>query len=149
VKRHQLPLLTVVSLAVLLGASGLARADFLFLKNAKNDTAQASRDDLKNIYTGRTKAWKNGMEVTIILNAPGTPELKWLAEKVVGATEDVLVAKIKQEVFKGEMKKPEMAASADECLAALKKADGGVCVVDAEAAKALPAGVQVLKYTGG
>ena len=137
------------SLAVLFGSMAAARADFVLLKNAKNNTPEVGRDELKAIYTGRQKTWKNGMEIELILNATGSPELKWLAEKVIGANEEVLVSKIKQEVFKGEMKKPEMANSADECIAAVKKAGGGLCVVDAAAAKSLPTEVQVLRYAGG
>jgi hypothetical protein len=137
------------SLAVALLFTGpMARADFVFLKNAKNDIAEASRDVLKAAYTGKTKTWKNGIEIEILLNATGSPELAWLSDKLVNAGPDVLVSKIKQEVFKGTMKKPEVVASAAECIAAVGKIAGGVCVVDAEAAKTLPATVQILRFSG-
>ena len=130
---------------VLLGGARAAHADFVLLKNAKNDTAQADREELKDYYTGKKKAWKNGVAVEVLLNAAGSAELKWLADLIVGASDDILLSKIKQEVFKGDMKKPATVSSADECIAAVKKTDGAVCVVDAGAAKALPAGVAILK----
>ncbi|HVV50947.1 MAG TPA: hypothetical protein VHO06_14870 [Polyangia bacterium] len=127
--------------------SGLA-ADFVFLRSAKNATAQVSRAEVKAFYTAKAKTWKSGLDVTILLNAPGSPEFKWLAE-VIGAPEEVVLAKIKQEVFRGEMRKPETVATPAECVEALKRIDGGICLVDAASAKSLPAGVAVLGYSGG
>ena len=141
---HQLLKGFIVS-SLLLGGAGAAHADFVLLKNSKNDTAQAEREDLKDYYTGKKKSWKNGVAVEVVLNAPGSAELKWLAQLIIGASDDILLSKIKQEGFKGEMKKPANVSSADECIAAVKKADGALCVVDAGAAKALPDGVAVLK----
>jgi ABC-type phosphate transport system substrate-binding protein len=144
---HQwLKISAVIVTIVLFGGVRAAWAGFVFLKNTKNDTAQGNREELKDLYTGRKKGWKNGTEAAIVLNAPGTPELSWIADQLIGASEDILLAKIKQEVFKGEMKKPATAASAQECIAAVQKIPGAVCVVDAGAAKGLPDGVAVLPY---
>jgi len=145
-KHTGLRLLSVVG--ILLCAGGLARADFVFLKNASNDVAGVTRAELKSFYRGRDTTWRNGIQVAIFLNARGTPELKWLASNVMGTNESDLIAKINQEVFKGDMKRPPVVASADECIAAVKKAPGGLCVVDSSVTKALPAGVAVLRYDG-
>jgi hypothetical protein len=126
-----------------------AHAEFVFLKSAKNGTAQVSKSEVKAFYTGKSKTWKSGQDVEIVLNAAGTPEIKWLAEQVVGADEQVLIAKIKQEVFRGEMKRPEMVSTPEACIAALKKTEGGLCVVDAAAAKSLPPEIAILNYSGG
>jgi hypothetical protein len=144
-RRFLLGLGAAVSLAV----ATRAHAEFLFLKSAKNGTAQVSKSEVKAFYTGKAKTWKSGQDVEIVLNAPGTPEIKWLAEQVVGADEQVLIAKIKQEVFKGDMKRPEMVSTPDACIAALKKTEGGLCVVDAAAAKSLQPGIAILNYSGG
>jgi hypothetical protein len=141
-------LLPLTVAGILFGGAGLARADFVFLKNAKNDVAGATRADLKNFYRGRDTTWRNGIRVTLLLNARGTPELKWLARNVLGTTESDLIAKINQEVFKGDMKRPSVVTSADECIAAVKKAPGGLCVVDSSATQALPPDVAVLRYDG-
>jgi hypothetical protein len=145
-RRRLLPVLTAA--AILAGASD-AQAEFVFLKSAKNGTTQVSKSEVKAFYTGKAKTWKSGQDVEIILNAAGTPEIKWLAEQVVGADEQILIAKIKQEVFKGDMKRPEMVSTPDGCIAALKRTEGGLCVVDAAAAKALPPEIAVLNYSGG
>jgi ABC-type phosphate transport system substrate-binding protein len=128
-----------------LGGSAFA-GDFVFVKSAQNTTAQAGKDELKEIFTGKMGSWKSGEKVEVGVGPSGSPELKWLAQELFGTSEDNLLAKIKQEVFKGDMKKPTQVASAQECFALVKKSPGGICVVDAESAKALPAGAAVLTY---
>jgi len=124
--------------------AGSAAGGFVFVRNAKNDTAQIGKEELKDCYTGKKKSWKNGTPVEIALNAGGSAELKWVASELIGASDDILLAKIKQEVFKGEMKKPTAVASSQDCLAEVKKAAGAVCAVDADTAKSLPDGVAIL-----
>ena len=136
-----------VALALWVHAGSASAGDFVFLKNTQNDTAQASKEDLKEIYTGKKGSWKNGQKIELGLGASGSPELKWVSQELIGASEDILLSKIKQEVFKGDMKKPTTVGSAQECIALVKKSPGGLCVVDADSAKSLPDGVAVLKYT--
>ncbi|HET6149995.1 MAG TPA: hypothetical protein VFH68_20815 [Polyangia bacterium] len=131
----------------LLFAAGNARAgDFVFIKSAQNDTAQASKEELKEVFTGKKVSWKNGQKIEIGIGPNGSAELKWLAQELIGASEDILLAKIKQEVFKGDMKKPSPVASAADCFALVKKSAGGICLVDDASAKSLPDGAAVLKY---
>jgi ABC-type phosphate transport system substrate-binding protein len=137
----------VVTLSLLFAQGGARAGDFVFIKNSQNDTAQASKDDLKEIFTGKRGSWKNGQKIEIGIGPNGSPELKWLAQELIGASEDILLAKIKQEVFKGDMKKPTPVASAAECFALVKHSPGGICVVDDASAKTLPDGAAVLKYT--
>lgn len=137
----------IVTLSLLLFAQGRARAgDFVFIKSAQNDTAQASKEDLKEIFTGKKGSWKNGQKIEIGIPPNGSAELKWVAQELIGASEDILMAKIKQEVFKGDMKKPTPVASAAECFALVKRSPGGICVVDDASAKRVPEGAAVLKY---
>jgi hypothetical protein len=83
----------------------------------------------------------------MVLGEDGTPETAWLASSVFGLSTKDLLSKIKQEIFRGEMKRPVMVKSSDECVAAVAKSDGGVGVVTAAAAKSLPGTVAVLKLT--
>ncbi len=135
------------TLALALFAGGRAAAgDFVFVRNAANDTAQAGKDEMRDLFTGKKTTWKGGQKVELGLSPSGSGEIKWLAQELIGASEDILLAKIKQEVFKGDMKKPTPVGSAADCLAFVKKTAGGVCVVDADSAKSLPDGVAVLKF---
>jgi hypothetical protein len=137
----------IVTLSLLF-AHGSARAgDFVFIRSSQNDTAQAGKEELKEIFTGKKGSWKNGSKVEIGMAPNGSAELKWVAQELIGASEDILLAKIKQEVFKGDMKKPTPVASAADCFALVKRSPGGICVVDEASAKSLPDGAAVLKYT--
>jgi ABC-type phosphate transport system substrate-binding protein len=146
VSQHGLRLGFCVALS-LVAFHGSARADaFVFIKSAQNSTDQAGKEELKEIFTGKKGSWKGGQKIEIGIAPNGSAELKWVAQELIGASEDILLAKIKQEVFKGDMKKPTTLGSAAECIAFVKKSAGGVCVVDADSAKSLPDGVAVLKY---
>jgi hypothetical protein len=139
--------IATIAVALLASAGRAAAADFVFLRSAQNDTAEASKEELKEVFTGKKGSWKNGQKIEIGLAPNGSAELKWVAQELIGASEEILLAKIKQETFKGDMKKPTSVASAQECIALIKKSAGGICVVDADSAKALPDGIAILKYT--
>ena len=146
--QHGMKIGIAATLALALFAGGRASAgDFVFVRNAANDTAQAGKEEMRDVFTGKKTTWKSGQKVELGLAPSGSGEIKWLAQELIGASEDILLAKIKQEVFKGDMKKPIPTGSAAECIAFVKKSAGGVCVIDADSAKTLPDGVAVLKYT--
>ena len=145
--QHGLKLGIAATLVVVLFAGGRAKAgDFVFVRNAANGTTEAGKEEMRDVFTGKKTSWKGGAKVELGLGPSGSSEVKWLAQELIGASEDILLAKIKQEVFKGDMKKPTTVSSAAECIAFVKKSAGGVCVVDADSAKSLPDGVAVLKY---
>jgi hypothetical protein len=137
----------MIALGLLAIGARVLAADFVFLRNAHNDTLEASKQDLREIFTGKTKSWKNGQKIDIGLPPAGSAELKWIAQELISASEDILLLKIKQETFKGDMKRPTPIASASECIALVKKSAGGICVVDADSARTLPDDVAILKYT--
>jgi hypothetical protein len=110
---------------------------FALIRNSRNHSDSVRRAQLKDMYTGRRKAWPGGEVVQVVLGPNGSPELKWLAEAVIGVPEPAFVAKIKQETFKGEMRRPIVAASDRDCLAAVARFAGGVGVIHAETARAL------------
>ena len=136
----------ILTFPLLFAAAGAQAGDFVFIKSAQNDTAQASKEELKEIFTGKKGSWKNGHKIEVGIAPNGSAELKWVAQELIGASEDILLAKIKQEVFKGDMKKPTPVASAADCFALVKHNPGGICVVDDASAKSLPEGTAVLKY---
>ena len=150
-RQHGLRIGIAAALGLLvLGLSGRAHAGdfvFVFVKSTQNDTVQANKEDLRDIFTGKKTSWKGGQKVEIGLGPNGSAELKWLAQELIGASEDILLAKIKQEVFKGDMKKPTPVATAADCFALVKHSPGGICVVDEASAKSVPDGAAVLKYT--
>jgi hypothetical protein len=118
---------------------------FVLVGNVKASRPRAPRAALKDIFIGRRKAWAEGAVVQVVLGPSGSAELKWLAEEFLGVPERTLMAKIRQEVFKGEMRKPLIAASAKECVDAVAANPGAVGVIRADGVGKLPAQVTVLE----
>ena len=134
----------VVGATLALAATPCWADDFVFIKNAKNGAAKLSKAEAKNLFTGRTKTWSDVGVVTVVLGPEDSPQLGWLADKVFQVAPKTMLTKIKQEVFKGEMKKPITAASPAEAVEAVRNNPGAIAVVPADAAKSLPAGVALL-----
>ncbi len=131
----------LVLAAMLLSAAG-GTDDFVVIRNASNDLGSMSRDDLYKIYTGGTKLFGGGVAQAVI-GKEDSGELLWLAGLFDMRPKDLLT-KIKQQVFSGEMRRPIVAKTQEEAVAAVQNNRGGVAVVAASAVSSLPSGVAVL-----
>ena len=131
--------------AALLAPDSPAHADeFVLVRNAKNPVKALSKTEVKDMATGKRKVWSHGVVVQVVLAPPGSAELAWLASVVIGVPESTFMARVRQEVFKGEMRKPVMAQSEKVCLAAIAADLGGLGVVTAATARSLPPEVAVV-----
>lgn len=125
----------------------LARADaggFLLVKNAKNPTANLSKDAARNVFNGHSKTWSNDEPIVLVIGSEDSPAMTWLAQTLFGASAKTYLAKLKQDVFKGDVRHP---VSADDDAKTIKRIEAGagvVGVVTEDGARALPAGVAVL-----
>jgi ABC-type phosphate transport system substrate-binding protein len=125
----------------------LARAEaggFVLLKNAKNPTPSLTKDVAKAVFNGHTKEWSNGEAVVLVIGSEDSPAMGWLATTLFGASAKTYLAKLKQDVFKGDVRHP---VSADDDAKTIKRVEAGAGVVgfvSDDGAKALPAGVAVL-----
>jgi ABC-type phosphate transport system substrate-binding protein len=120
-----------------------AGGPFVLVRNVKNSTSSLSRAELKDMAIGKRKVWSSGAAVQVVLGPPGSPELAWIAS-LLGVSDSTLMAKIRQEVFKGEMKRPITAANDQECAAAVSTDQGAFGVVSADTAKAMSASLGAL-----
>lgn len=138
---------SLAAAAVLAGAfwARPAHSDgFTLVRCTRNETATLTRAQVRELALGRRKAWPHGPVALLVLSRPGTPELHWFASSLVGVSEASLMSRIKEQVFKGEMRKPVVAASEQDALTAVAAEEGAIGVVRSETAKSLPAGVSVL-----
>jgi hypothetical protein len=137
--------LVVLAVAAVAWPPRIARAvEFVLIHNVKTGQTSVSKSELKDMAIGRRKTWSSGAPVQMVLQAVGTPELKWFAIFAAGISDDTLANKMKQEVFKGELRRPIAVSSDKGCVNAVANDPGGVGVVSAETAKSLPDGVAVL-----
>ncbi len=105
-------------------------SDFLVVVNASNSITSISRADLKRAITGGIKQWGNGAVVQVGLIPRDAPETRYLGSLIDMSTRD-LIERIQEQVFKGEMRRPIVLKSSEDCLALARFSQGAICVVAA------------------
>lgn len=136
------PLLIACALVIALGGS--ADAQFLVIRNAKNPTTALARDKVKGVFSGKTRSWPSGTGIVLVIGSEESPAMKWLAETVFGVSPKTLLAKIKQDVFKGDVTHPLSADDDAKTIQRVASGAGVVGIVSEAAAKQLPATVAIL-----
>jgi ABC-type phosphate transport system substrate-binding protein len=127
--------------------ASLAQADgggFVLVKNAKNPTATLTKDAAKSVFKGHTKTWSNDEPIILVIGSEDSPAMTWLATTLFGVSAKTYLAKLKLDVFKGDVRHP---VSADDDAKTIKRIEAGagvVGVVTEDGAKALPRDVAVL-----
>jgi hypothetical protein len=134
--------LVVLAPASLFRASVSAADEFVMVRNASNEQAAIRKDDLLKIYTGESKQIGGWVAQTVI-GKEDSGELQWLSGLFDLRPKDLL-ARIKQQVFSGEMRRPIVARTQEEAIAAVQNNRGGLAVVAASLVAALPQGIAVL-----
>jgi ABC-type phosphate transport system substrate-binding protein len=125
----------------------LGRAEaggFVLVKNANNPTASLTKDAVKNVFNGRTKTWSNEEAIVLVIGSEDSPAMNWLAATLFSVSAKTYLSKLKQDVFKGDVRHP---VSADDDAKTIKRIEAGAGVVgfvSDDAAKALPRDVIVL-----
>lgn len=124
--------------------AGRAEAGFVVVRNAKNPTAKLSKDALKGVFTGKTKAWTGGETIILVIGNEDSAAMQWLADSVLGVSAKTYLSKIKQDVFKGDVPKPLSANDDAGTIKRLQSGAGVVGLVSDAAAKSLPADLAVI-----
>lgn len=134
----------LLALAALLQSPAAWSDDFVVIRNAKNPTTSITPAQAKEMAIGKRKVWPHGAVVGLVLTPVGSPELGWFASTVCGVADGALMAKIKQEVFKGELRKPVIVTSSSDVVSAVAADEGALGIVRADTMKNAPAGVAIL-----
>ena len=107
-----------------------AAGGFVVMVHKSNEVTALSRGELKKVITGGTKQWKSGAAVQLGIIASEAPETQHLSA-LVEMTPKELLARIQEQVFKGEMRRPVMLHSSAECVAFARANPGAICVCSA------------------
>jgi hypothetical protein len=126
------------------GAVSAAGEEFVLIRNGKNPVTRLSPGDVKDMAVGKKRVWPDGPVVQMVLGPAGSPELHWLSATLLGAPEATYLARVRQEVFKGEMRRPIVATVERECVDAVATYPGALGVVRAATARRLPPSVSVV-----
>jgi ABC-type phosphate transport system substrate-binding protein len=143
---HATALLAIVLAGATAFGAAVAAEEFVLIRNAKNPVTNLTRAEVKDMAVGKKKVWPQGQSIVVqmVWGPAGSPELGWFATAVVGAPEATLMAKVRQEVFKGEMRRPIVAPAEKDCLEAVAADPGALGVVRASTAKHLPPDLAVV-----
>jgi hypothetical protein len=134
----------IVLVAGVLVAMDVRADDFVVVISTKNPESRLQRTDVRDAFIGQTKQWPNGAVVQPIIGEESSAEFAWLAIRIFRLSPREVLARIKQEIFRGEMKRPIVARDAQECFAAILHHEGGIGVVSRDAAANLPAGISTV-----
>lgn len=135
--------LAIISIVSCILVTGARADDYVLIRNAKSPAATLAKAELRAIYTGKTKMFGNDVAV-VVVPTDDTPAFATFTDRVFGTTTKTLLAKIRQEVFKGEMTRPLKAASDADVVHLVGGTAGTIGVIASSAAKSLPATVAVL-----
>jgi ABC-type phosphate transport system substrate-binding protein len=125
----------------------LGRAEaggFVLVKNAKNPTPSLGKDAVKNIFNGHTKQWTDGEPIILVIGSEDSPAMSWLATTLFGVSAKTFLAKLKQDVFRGDVRHPLSAEDDARTIKRIESGAGVVGFVTDDGAKALSPGVAVL-----
>jgi hypothetical protein len=114
-------------LAALLSVRPAVADGFVVLVNKVNPITSISRSDLKRIISGATKQWGSGAVVQIGIMPGDSAETAYLAQ-AVELTPRELYARIQEQVFKGELRRPVLLHSSAECAGFASSNAGAMCV---------------------
>jgi ABC-type phosphate transport system substrate-binding protein len=123
--------------------SGRADAGFLVVRNTKNPTAKLSKNALKGVFSGKTKSWSGGETIILVIGTEDSSAMQWLADAILGVSARTYLAKIKQDVFKGDVPRPLSANDDPGTIKKIQSGAGVVGLVSEAAAKSLPADVAI------
>ena len=120
-------LVGVLVIAAVGGKVGAA-GGFVLLVNKSNAKAALSKAELAQMLSGTTKQWDSGAIVHLGLIPSDAPETGYIAS-LLGSTAADLLGRVQQQIFKGEMRRPAMLKSSQDCLAFAGSDPGALCVV--------------------
>ncbi len=109
------------------GPRATAGGAFVFVVNARNPTAAVSASDVKRLASGGTKVWEGGAVVQLGIIPGDAPETQFLAATMETTVRE-LMSLLKQQVFKGELRRPAILRSSADCVALASSSPGGFCV---------------------
>jgi ABC-type phosphate transport system substrate-binding protein len=121
-----------------------AFAGFVLVKRADNKVAKLSSDAVKAVFSNHTKTWSNGDTIILVIGSEDSPAMQWLAPTLFKVSAKTYLTKIKQDVFKGDMRHPLSAEDDAATLKRIASTAGVIGWVTEASAKNLPAELAVL-----
>lgn len=118
-------------LAHLLGwVGGLAQADLVVVVNARSGMAVMTRNEVVNLFFGRSRQFFNGLEALPVDFTDGHPQRARFYQELVGRDIAQVDAYWSRQVFSGRMQPLPRVTSAEEVLRWVVSHPGGIGYLD-------------------
>jgi len=121
-----------------------ADAGFVLVTRVDTKVAKLSKDAIKAVFSNRTKTWSNGDTVVLVVGSEDSPAMQWLAPTFFNVSTKTYLTKVKQDVFKGDMRHPLFADDDATTLKRIESTAGVVGWVTEAGAKKLPRDLAVV-----
>jgi ABC-type phosphate transport system substrate-binding protein len=121
-----------------------AHAGFVLVKRVDNKVGRLSKDAVKSVFSNHTKTWSNGDTIVLVVGSEDSPAMQWLAPTFFNVSAKTYLTKVKQDVFKGDMRHPLFADDDATTLKRIESTTGVIGWVTEATAKKLPRDVAVV-----
>lgn len=129
-------LLLLCSMFWLLMQSGAAHAELVVVVNARSGVAAMSRNEVVNVFFGRTRQFFNGVEAQPVDMADSHPDRARFYSALVGKDLSEVNAYWSRQVFSGRQQPPVRAASQDDVMRLVLSQPGGIGFIELSKADA-------------
>lgn len=120
----------------LLMQSGAAHAQLVVVVNARSGVAAMSRNEVVNVFFGRTRQFFNGLEAQPVDMADTHPDRARFYSALVGKDLSEVNAYWSRQVFSGRQQPPLRAATPEEVLKQVVSQPGGIGFIELSKADA-------------
>lgn len=129
---RRIVLFLLISLSVLLGLwSTTARAELVVVVNARCGVALMTRNEVINIFFGRSRQFFNGVEAQPVDLADANLDRERFYQALVGKDLSQVDAYWSRQVFSGRTRPPPKVATPDDVIKWVVANPGGIGFVDA------------------
>lgn len=129
-------LIPLLIASVFAGFPLLASADLVVVVNSRSGVAAMTRNEVVNLFFGRSRQFFNGLEAQPVDLADGHPDRARFYQALVGKEVSQVEAYWSIQVFSGKSRPPHKVASPDEVIKWVAATPGGIGFIDAARADA-------------
>jgi hypothetical protein len=123
-------LILSIFLTGLIVSSPLVKADHYLIANNKIGINSASKSEIKTIFLGRKKIWKNGITVSPCYLSPEHAQTDSFFSSIINRDHASFIRFWNKKLFSGAGSSPTIFESIDDLLEYIKRNKGSICVAD-------------------
>jgi len=117
---------------------------FVVIRAAATKQHMLNREEAKLVFSGRTKTWDDGEAIVLVIGSEDSPAMHWMSDALFGVTPKIILTKLKQDTFRGELRHPLSADDDAHTIRRVQSGRGVVGLVSEATARTLPSDVTIV-----